>query len=283
MAVTKHWVPFDLRLHSGLCSVFPLHEAGRCLVSMSVRDADGHVLEERPFNDGQTVTGVASLVLDFAAMFPVSMRAARVGVTEVVFTSDAPYHGSGCHYFVGPRGFTCFLNGPLASINQRNPKSRYRGFSAHFIDESVDGCGLVVMNVSTNPEHSRVASMDYDVCDERGTVVQSGHVDVPPFGTRWIGIDHGLVRSGAQAYTMFARSDGTAMISLIWTHLRGGGLGLDHTQPPPTQFMYGEDLTPGVMHRLRRLRTRLGRGLRYRFNRLDERPLLSFRSSRGSR
>lgn len=278
MQITKHWLPFHMGLHTGLKSVMPFNERTRTVVSLRARNAQGEILREEWLNHGEPITGVASLVLDFSG-FHDCMKEAGVGMTEATFLSETPYQGAGAHYYFRPGGFTCVLYGPQRSINASGKESRYQGFSVHFAGKGVEACGLVVLNVSTDLRYSRTAHFQYEILDRMGKTVRSGSVDLPPFGTQWIGIDEALGKDGPEMYTIFGRCDGSALISFIYTAMEGGGLGIDHTQPPLSQLGYGEDLTPGFRARYLRWREDLDRRARYSWDRFDDEPVIRLRPS----
>ena len=251
----------------------PRHSADsqRCRNALQgYRNAKGEILQEHWLNHGEPVTGVSFLVLDYA-VFETRMKTSWEGSIETTFLSDPPYTEDVYNYYIGPQGFTSYLAGALSSINPPNKPQRYRGFSVHFIDSAIRTGGLVLMNASTNVAYSRVVHFQYEILNRQGGVVHAGSLEIAPFGTSWLAIEEGLLKKNDERmYTMFGRCDGSAIISLIYTVLKGGGLGIDHTAPPSFQLSYGEDLAPGLRQRYLRMRETLDRKLRYRFNRFDQ-------------
>jgi hypothetical protein len=104
--------------------------------------------------------------------------------------------------------------------------------------------------------------------------MRRGDVDIPPFGLLWLDVANRDNPPGA--YTVFASCEGSAMVSLSFTAMVSGGLGLDHTIPPPTQIAYGDDVSRGWRQSYRKARQRLALKLRYRFRRVDDRPFSPF-------
>lgn len=269
MKLTKLWLPYNRQIHSGLRSVVPCN-AHPVVVSLKVRNTKGEILQEHWLNHGEPITGVSSFMLDYSVLGS-CMKDSGEGLIEETFLSDEPFQGEICHYYLGRRGFTSYLDGPLVSINQSNKPHRYRAFSVHYVDDTVQSTGLLLMNVSTNPHYSQVARYHYDILNKRGEVIRSDSVEIRPFGSFWFFLDENLFKERQEPmYTLFGRCDGSGMISLIYTTLKGGGLGVDHTQPPSAQLRYGEDLNPSLRHRYIRMRERLDRRNRYRFNRFEE-------------
>ena len=278
MKLTRHWLPYHMQIHSSLRSLVHCNTRGQYVVSLRARNAKGEILQEHRLNHGEPITGVSSMMLDYA-VFEACMKASVEGSIETTFLSDAPC-GDVCSYYQGSRGFTSFLNNALPSLNHSNRPHRYRGFSVHLVTPAVRTCGLVVMNISTDIGYSRGASFQYELLNKQGEVVQTGSQQIAPFGSCWLAINEGLLKKNGEAmYTMFGRCDGSALMSFIYTVMEGGGLGIEHTQPPQSQLNYGEDLTPGVRHRYLRMRERLARKMRYRFNRFDDHPVMTLRPS----
>lgn len=269
MAITTHWLPYHLQLHSGLRSLQPCNPSGRYVVLLRARDAKGEILQEHRLNHGDPITGASYLHLDFSVL-EASMTKAVAGLVEATFSSEEPFAADGYNYYIGLRGFTLFANGPQLAFNQSNKPHRYRGFSVHLIDPAVQTCGLVLMNVSTDLHYSRAASFQYEVLDKKGEIVQAGSREILPFGTCWLPIEESVLRNHKETMvTMFGRCEGSALISLIYNASEGGGIGIDHTAPAVFQSAYGEDMTPGLRHRYLRMRERLNRKMRYCLNRFE--------------
>jgi hypothetical protein len=264
-----------MELHTGLRSVFPLDPDGSYLVRLRARDAVGRVLDDRWLNGGEPLSRRSALDLDFSC-FADHMKDAVLGMTETVLISDRQVPGPGCHYYLSSQGFTYFLNEPRLSINQSDKAHRYRGFSPHFVDETVRATSSVMMNVSTDGAYARTAHVVYEVKNASGRTVRDGVSDIPPFGVLWLDVAGGTDAPGM--YTVFSSCDGSAMISLVFTATIGGGLGVDHTIPPPTQMVYGTDMTSGWRGRYRSARESVGLKIRYRLNRVDHRALFDVRA-----
>lgn len=275
MEISRNWLPYNTRIHSGLKTLLRCDEKSPYIVSLRVRNTKGEILKEHWLNHGEPIRGVGALTLDFS-LFDALMRESVEGLVEAHILSDGFYRGDVYSYYHNPHGFTQVAYGLAQPFNAPNRPSRYRGFSVHRVDPALKEGGLVLINVSTDPGYSRVAHFEYEVLDRMGNLVGKGSEGISPFGTYWLKLQEPWLRKDDAMLTIFGRCDGSSMISFIYSALEDGRLAMDHTQPPVAQISYGEDLTPGVGPAYRRFRQRVGLKIRYRLNRLDSRPLISF-------
>lgn len=266
MRVGKLWLPYHMGIHSGIRSAIPLDEEAGTVISLRAREAGGRILQERWLKAGEPITGVSSLVLDVSPLDP-WMKESVTGCIEVTLISDRPCREGISNVYVSAGGFTSVLYGPLSSFNVSG-KGIYRGFSVHRVSAAVEAIGLVVVNVSSDLNYARLAPLRYEVRTPAGELLRQETVEIPPFGTRWLGLEEFNGR-GEEMLTMFGSCDSAPLLSFLYTAVKGGRMGLDHTQPPLSQWNYGEDVTPGLNQKVRRFRERLGLFRRYRTGRLD--------------
>jgi len=267
------WHPFNMHLHSKLMCVLPCRPDNDYLVTQVVRDRDGHIVAENRPGTGRTFTGCAAVILDYAA-FCDAIAVAQCGVVETQVRSASLLQSEPVLYYMGAGalGSVVFNHPPV--VNEGGRSYRYRGFSLHPTQDWVVESGLVVINVSTDPHFSRTASLMYEVCGRKGDRLSRDSIVIPPFGTRWVTVDRDQAAPGDSLVTMFSESEGPALMSFVYTAARGGGFAIDHTFQPVSQKLYGEDMSSGLGHRYRRVRTRLVRALRYRMGRVDRQPFL---------
>lgn len=280
MDISKDWLPFNFQIHEGMRTVLRCDEGQRYMVLLRARDEQGRVFKEHVWNDGEPLQGVASIELDHAFLQP-SIRDGQKGLIETILLSDRPYKKDRYHYYLRGGGFTHVVYTPPSSINHSGRPHRYHGFSVHFVDSTVQSCGLVLMNISTKNDYARAASYQYEIFDPSGHVVQGGRAEIAPFGTYWLALEDRLLGAASPTmYTCFGRCDGSALMSLIYTVSTDGGLGIDHTQPSVQQLNYGDRAPADLKQRYIRFRQHVSQAIRYRLNRVDENPLWQLGSHR---
>jgi len=271
--LTKIWHPFNLTCHARLMCVIPCLKDDTYHVTQRLRDSDGQVLAEQQLEGGRPITGVETMLLDYRG-FIGDLSRARTGLVETEVASREKIPTEPVLYYMGPNTFSSVIYAPPPAVNEGRRDYRYRGFSFHPTFDWIADSGLLLINISTDPKFSRSAHVNYEVVDRRGQRLTNGSVTVPPFGTRWLGVEWAAVHERGAVVTMFSESEGPALLSFIYAVSGDHSFSIDHTVQPLSQRAYGEDVSPDARHRYERWRTRLRTALRYRLHRVDRDPLL---------
>jgi len=277
MEITKLWQPYNIELHKELKIMMHFSPDDKFLITLNIRNSEGKILKEYKLNEGEIITGKTSLLLDFSFIFEKEMQKSVKGLVGATFVSDKCYTGeAGCYYLTN-KGFTYVTSTPLPKINNNPNKSgRYRGFSVHLVDEAIKNTGLVLINISTNPNYDKSANYLYEIVDKTGKTIKKDAITIPPFGTAWIDVDiSNLIKRKQKMYTMFGNCDESSMISFLYTVMKNGCIGVDHTQPPLTQIMYGADTNSNLKGIYLKLKEKINRKIRYKLNYFEEGSLKS--------
>jgi hypothetical protein len=271
--LTKIWHPFNLAYHARLKCVIPCLKDDTYLVTQRLRDADGHILAEQQLEGGRPMTGIETMLLDYRG-FAGDLSRARTGLIETEVASGVKIPTEPVLSYMGPNTFSSVIYAPPPVVNEGRRDYRYRGFSFHPTFDWIADSGLLLINISTDPKFSRSAHVNYQTVDRQGQQLTSGSVTVPPFGTRWLGLEWTAVQDRGAVVTMFSDSDGPALLSFLYAVSRDDSFSIDHTVQPLSQRAYGEDVSTDIRHRYQRWRTRVTTALRYRLHRVDRRRLL---------